>query len=134
MTSRLEERHAADEISDTLATAKRTIGDIDTTVQDLNKAIATLNSQQQRGQSALGDTIADLRSTTRAAADAATAARIAVERLTPHAEDDLDAVRATLEQVQRTVRSLEELSREVKGRPSLLVRDLSQPRRDIPDK
>ena len=131
LLARLKERQVAEQLSDTLASAKDTLDTTKKTIANLDHA---LTAPPTAGQSALGDTIADLRSTARSAAMAADAARDLLARVGPRAEENLDSIKATLEQVQRTVRTLDELSREVKGRPALLVRDLSQPRRDIPDK
>lgn len=123
VVAKVREERIAENLSETLSDTKRLVGNVDRAL-----------TSSQAGTSALGDTIADLRSTARAASEAATAARDALSRLGPRTEEDLEAARATLEGVQRAVRNLEELSREVKGRPSLLVRDLEQPRRTIPDK
>jgi phospholipid/cholesterol/gamma-HCH transport system substrate-binding protein len=126
IVARLKDRRVADEFADTLESTKHTIGDVD-------KAVEALSSPGQ-SQTALGDAIADLRSTARSAGEATAAARDLLNRLGPGLEDDLSAVKGTLEQVDRAVRTLQDVAAELRGRPSLIVRDLSQPRRSIPDK
>jgi len=132
LLAKLRERQVADQLSDTLGEAKETLATTKHTIATLDRALTA--PPGSAGQSALGDTIADLRSTARAAAMAADSARELLARVGPRAEENLDAIKATLAEVQRAVRTLDELSREVKGRPALLIRDLSQPRREIPDK
>lgn len=125
IVEKVKEEKLAENLGDTVAGTKRLVENVDR---------ALTQPSGQPGASALGETIADLRSTAHAAAEAANAARDALQRLGPRTEDDLEAVKATLEGVQHAVRNLEELSRELKGRPALIVRDLEQPRRTIPDK
>lgn len=125
LARKLEDRNAADEVLGAVADARRAINDLDATVREL---------RTQLGPTGVSDAVADVRSTARAAADAATAARELVQRVGGRVEDDLDATGRVLDQLTRTARGLEDLSREVKERPSLLLRDLERRRREVVDK
>jgi phospholipid/cholesterol/gamma-HCH transport system substrate-binding protein len=119
------DKHAIDEVLGALADTRKAIGDLDRAVNDI---------RGQLGQTGVADTIADVRSTARAATEAASAARDLVQKAGGGAQDDLEAAGRLLEQLRRTVRDVEQLSHEVRERPALLVRDLEQPHRKVVDK
>ncbi len=118
---------------------KGTIEEVSSAVSELRKVLSQLqqtvesvNGQLERAS--IAETVADVRSTATAATAAANSARELVQRIGPRADDDLEETKRLLEQLQRTARGLEDVSRELKERPSLLIRDLERKRRAVPDR
>ncbi len=82
---------------------------------------------EQLLQARVGDTIAEVRS-------AASNASELLAETKGHISDDLQETGRVLEELRHTVASIKQLAREVGARPSLLLRDLEQPRRKVEDK
>ena len=104
---------------------RKAINDLDLLVRDV---------RAQVGPGELAATVADVRSTARAATDATKEAKALLARVGGRVEDDLESTGRVLEELRKTVSSIEQLSREVKERPTLLLRDLERQRREVPDR
>ncbi|MBI3722798.1 MCE family protein [bacterium] len=125
IVTQLKDKGTIDEVASAVSDVRKVIAELDRAVKDVHGQVS---------QAALGDAIADLRSTATAATGAANSARELVSRLGPRADEDLEATSRLLEQLQRTARGLEDVAHEIKERPSLLVRDLERHRRPVPDR
>ena len=114
----VNDRHMVEEVQKTLADARTAIGDLDKTINDVHEQLL---------QARVGDTIAEVRS-------AASNASELLAETKGHISDDLQETGRVLEELRHTVASIKQLAREVGARPSLLLRDLEQPRRKVEDK
>jgi phospholipid/cholesterol/gamma-HCH transport system substrate-binding protein len=114
----VHDKHLVDDLQGTLADARKAIQDLDGAVKDVRGQLAG---------NTLGDAIADVRSTTKAANDLVT-------RASGRIEDDLAETARLLEELRKAAANVKQLAREVSGRPALLLRDLEQERRAVKDR
>ncbi|MEZ0230998.1 MAG: MlaD family protein [Planctomycetota bacterium] len=114
----VHDKRLVDDASATIADARKAIQELEATVKDV---------RGQLGPNRIGDAIADVRST-------AQSANTLLTRASGRVEDDLAETGRLIEELRRTVASVKQLAREVSTRPSLLVRDLEQDRREVRDK
>jgi phospholipid/cholesterol/gamma-HCH transport system substrate-binding protein len=109
---------AIEDLAGSAKDARKTIASIEETVREVRANVQQAN---------LPATIADIRSDMNGTAGA-------VRALTPRLEDDLERTSRLLEMLRRTTHDVDELARQLRARPSLILRDYEQKRREIPDK
>jgi phospholipid/cholesterol/gamma-HCH transport system substrate-binding protein len=125
IAAEVNDRRMVEELSKTLASARQAIDDLDGVVKEIHAQVAN---------DRIGEVVADVRSASQAATRAASEAQAVLARSGGQLQDDLTEAGRTLEELKRTVGAVRQLTREVNERPALLIRDLTQPRREVRDK